>query len=178
MGFLILLTVLCQETVYGLTDRAETEAFHVHITQWQPSQFGSIVGGLDDGIVIDMADEEKVECMNVHAGIAIDIGDTEEITDIRCIDCEPRLFLNLANHALFCILIIVHEPAGQVESPLFRLPSSASHQQLTLSIEDKGSRGGSRILIIGKATAGTMPAQFIVNLEGIATTSRTEPEYF
>lgn len=162
----------------SLTDGTQSETFHIDLTQRYPETGGSIIGSLDGNIIFHMTDKKQVEGMDIHAGIVIDIGNGKEIGHIGTVDGKSCLLEDLPDHTLLGILVVVNETARQVECILGRFLTPTGHKQLTLVVQDKGCRRGSGVLIVGKTTIGTVPAQGIVDLEVGTTTLRTVMEYF
>ena len=110
-----------------------------------------------------MTGKKEVECVDIHTRIMVDIRNGEHIPDVAGIDHQPRLLLDLPHHALFGILVVIHETAWQVEGAFGWFFSPTGHQQLTSSVEDKGGRRGSGILIIRESAVSTVPAQGIMD---------------
>ena len=160
----------------SLTDGAQSETLYIHLTQRYPETGGSIISGSDDDIILYMTDKEQVEGVNVHAGIAIDVGYGKKIGYILAVNCETGFFQNLPDHPLFSRFVIIHETTWQVEGVFGWLLAPAGHQQLPFTIQDEGCRRGPWILVIGESATGTMSAQGIVDLEVGTTALRTEPE--
>ena len=160
----------------SLTDGAQSETLYIHLAQRYPETGGSIVSGFDDNIILYMTDKEQIEGVDVHAGVAIDVGYGKKIGYILAVNRETGFLQNLPDHPLFSRFVIIHETTGQVEGVLGWLLGPAGHQQLPFPIQDEGCRRGPWILVIGESATGTMSAQGIVNLEVGTTALRTEPE--
>ena len=136
--------------MYCLTDGTQSETLYINLMQWHPEAGGSIICSLDGDIILYVADKEQVESMDVHAGIAIDIRDGEEIGHIGTVDCETGFFKDLPYNPLLGILIIVHKSTRQVKRIFCRFLASAGNQQLFSIIQDESRCRGPRILVISK----------------------------
>ena len=163
--------------MYGLSDRTESEALHIDLPQREPGELGSIVGSLHLHVV-NATEEEEIERMDVHARIVIDIGNGEEIRHLTSLHLETCLFEDLPDHTLLSVLIVIHKTTGQVKGAFGRFLGTTGHQQFSFLVEDEGSRRSTRVLVIRKATVGTMPAQGVMDLKITTATLRTESEYF
>ena len=120
--------------MYRLSYRLESEALYIHLPQWQPCQLCGIIicGNLLP--VIDMAEEEEVERVNVHARVMVYVGYREKIFDAVWLDVKARLFPDFAYQTLLSGLCIVHESARQVQCTLGRVLGATRNQQFPLTV--------------------------------------------
>ena len=124
--------------MYGLTDRTQSETLYINLAQRHPETGGSIVCSLHGDVILYVTDEEQVEGMDVHAGIAIDIGDGEEVGHVGTVDSESCLLKDFTHDPLLCILTIVHKSPWQVECVFSWFLASAGYQQLSSVVQDEG----------------------------------------
>jgi hypothetical protein len=113
-----------------------------------------------------MAEEEHIKGVDVHAGIAVDVGNGEEI--FHLLDIEASLFLYLADNSLLACLVVVYKPARQVECPFGGILGTTDNQQFALAVQNEGSRGRTGVLIIGEPAVRTVLALDIMYLKKFA----------
>ena len=129
---------------------------------------------MDGGIIIDMTEEEHIEGVDIHAGIAVDVGDGEEIFHLP--DDQSCLFLDFTDDSLLACLAVVDKAAWQVECPFGGILGTTDNQQFALAVQNEGSRGRTGVLIIGEPAVRTVLALDIVYLKQFAATFGAVPE--
>ena len=129
---------------------------------------------MDGGIIIDMTEEEHIEGVDIHAGIAVDVGDGKEI--FHLLDDQTCLFLDFTDDSLLACLVVVDKAAWQVECPFGGILGTTDDQQFALAVQNEGSRGRTGVLIIGEPTVRTVLALDIVYLKQFAATLGAVPE--
>ena len=129
---------------------------------------------MDGGIIIDMTEEEHIEGVDIHAGIAVDVGDGKEI--FHLLDDQTCLFLDFTDDSLLACLAVVDKATGQVECPFGGILGTTDDQQFALAVQNEGSRGRTGVLIIGEPAVRTVLALDIMYLKQFATTLGAVPE--
>lgn len=129
---------------------------------------------MDGGIIIDMTEEEHIEGVDIHAGIAVDVGDGEEI--FHLLDDQTCLFLDFTDDSLLACLAVVDKAAWQVECPFGGILGTTDDQQFALAVQNEGSRGRTGVLIIGEPAVRTVLALDIMYLKQFAATLGAVPE--
>ena len=81
--------------MHAFTYRTESETLHIHLSQGNPAASSCIVSSLNLCPFASMTEVEHIECVDVHARVAIDIGDREQI--LHLFDVESGLLFNLAD---------------------------------------------------------------------------------
>ena len=158
----------------SLADRTQSEALYIDILEGYPCTFRRIVTGMYDSLVIHLTEVEQIECVDIHAGVLVDIGDGEEI--LHLFDVKAGFLLDLTDDALLARFLIIHKTARQVKGALAWLFPSDGHQQLSFAVDDEGSRRRTGVLVVGEPAVRTMLALEVMDLEQITAAFRTVME--
>ena len=126
--------------------------------------------------IADLAAEEGIKGGDVEVGVAILVGEAEEIFGF--VDDESRFLLHLAPYALLEGLANIAEASGEVERAFGWFLLARQHEQLPLIVDDEGCCGSRGIRIVFESAVLAFLTFEVLLVEMLASTHRAVGEPF